>query len=178
MIRFAARTGLRCQEWLALRVGDVSIPARRLTVNDTVQDGRIQQGQAKTSRSHRTIVLSDAALDALRDHGIPDDPEALVFANPNGGVLNLGNFRNRVWNPALDAAGLTRRGPRHLRHTFATLSLTQEPPIAIQHVSRQLGHADISTTLNHYAAWMPQHEEQLLRLLNEAEGIAPVRAVA
>ena len=51
LIRFAARTGLRPQEWLALRAGDLDLSRSRLTVNQTVQDGRIVP-EAKTSRSH------------------------------------------------------------------------------------------------------------------------------
>ena len=176
MIRFAARTGLRPQEWLAVKAGDFDLPARRLTIHRTVQDGRVQEGSAKTRGSHRTVVLSDAALAALYDHGMPANLDAFVFSNQAGGILNLHNWRNRVWNLALDAAGLERRGPKHLRHTFATLALTQSPPIPIQDVQRQLGHTDIATTLNYYTAWMPQQDDRLLRLLNAAEGVPHVAA--
>jgi hypothetical protein len=47
----------------------------------------------------------------------------LLFPGAMGGHLNLGNWRKRVWYPALDKAGLKRRPPYQLRHTFATLSL-------------------------------------------------------
>lgn len=33
------------------------------------------------------------------------------------------NWRTREWYPALDAAVIARRGPYHLRHTFATEAL-------------------------------------------------------
>jgi integrase len=176
-IRFAARTGLRPQEWLALQAGDLDLAHHRLTVRRTVQNGRITDG-AKTSRSHRVIVLSHAAEKALIAHGIPSDPDALVFSNPDGGLLNLHNWRNRVWYPALDAAGLTRRGPKNLRHTFATLALTQDPPVPVQDVQRQLGHEDVATTLRYYTAYMPTQDDRLLRLLNAAEGVPAVRAAA
>jgi integrase len=178
MIRFAARTGLRPQEWFALQAGDVDVAARRLTIHRTVQDGRIQEGSAKTKRAHRRVVLSLAALNALSENGLPDDPQALIFATEDGQLINSANWRNRVWNSALDGAGLERRGPKNLRHTFATLALTQDPPVPVQDVSRQLGHADISTTLDYYAAYMQEQDERLLRLLDEADGIAPIRAVA
>jgi integrase len=178
LIRFAARTGLRPQEWLAVHAGDFNLPARRLTISRTVQNGRIQEGAAKTRRSHRTVVLSDAALDALHAHGLPDNPDALVFTSSDGGLINLHNWTNRVFHPALDAAGVERRGPKNLRHTFATLALSQDPTIPIQDVQRQLGHEDIATTLAYYTAYMPQQDERLLRLLNEAEGIPPVRVAA
>jgi integrase len=47
----------------------------------------------------------------------------LLFTAPEGGHLSLDNWRTRDWYPALDAAGLDRRGPYHLRHTFATEAL-------------------------------------------------------
>jgi integrase len=42
---------------------------------------------------------------------------------PEGGYLPLDNWRNRVWYPALEAAGISKRGPYHLRHMFATEAL-------------------------------------------------------
>jgi integrase len=45
---------------------------------------------------------------------------------PPGGSGDPGSGtsgRTREWYPALDAAGLARRGPYHLRHTFATEAL-------------------------------------------------------
>jgi integrase len=39
-----------------------------------------------------------------------------VFPAPEGGYLSLDNFRTREWYDALDAAGIKRRGPYHLRH--------------------------------------------------------------
>jgi integrase len=47
----------------------------------------------------------------------------LLFPAPEGGYVNLDNFRARDWYEALDAAGMARRGPYHLRHTFATAAL-------------------------------------------------------
>jgi integrase len=40
-----------------------------------------------------------------------------------GGYVQLDTWRNREWYPALDAAGIAKRGPYHLRHTFATEAL-------------------------------------------------------
>lgn len=41
-----------------------------------------------------------------------------------GDYLRLDNRRGRVWYPALEAAGISKRGPYHLRHTFATEALS------------------------------------------------------
>jgi integrase len=166
MIRFAAHTGLRWQELLALQPRDLDLDHQRLTINRAVQDGRIVEGSTKTSRSHRTIPLSNAALDALSEQGIPEDSHALIFGHRDGTLLNLHNFRSRVWYGALDATGLKKRGPSQLRHTFATLALAQGIPIT--DVSRMLGHSDIATTTRYYAGYLPEMDDRLLRLLNAA----------
>ncbi len=44
----------------------------------------------------------------------------LVFPAAMGGHIGLDTWRTREWYPALDAAGISRRGPYCLRHTFAT----------------------------------------------------------
>jgi hypothetical protein len=35
-----------------------------------------------------------------------------------GGHINLDTWRTREWYPALEAAGIDKPGPYHLRHTF------------------------------------------------------------
>ena len=47
----------------------------------------------------------------------------LLFPAPEGSYLGLENWRTRCWYPALEAAGISKRGPYHLRHTFATEAL-------------------------------------------------------
>lgn len=46
----------------------------------------------------------------------------LLFPAARGGH-SLDTWRTREWYPALDAAGIARRGPYALRHTFATEAL-------------------------------------------------------
>lgn len=166
MIRFAAATGLRPGEYLALRWSDVDTLKEEARVNRTVQAGRIVDGIAKTAGSLRAIVLSHRALDALSDLVEPEDRTRLIFQNSAGNVLNWRTWGERAWTPALRGAGLAYRPPYQLRHTFATLALSADTPIPVQDVSRQLGHKHIDTTLKHYTRWMPQQDDRLRRLLN------------
>ena len=47
----------------------------------------------------------------------------LLFPGVRGGHLNLNEFRDDDWTPALKAAGLAHRGPYALRHTCAAFSI-------------------------------------------------------
>ena len=75
-----------------------------------------------------------------------------MFCTSIGTQLDESKLR-KVFNRILDKAGLHRRGPHQMRHTFASLLLQRGEPIT--HVSRQLGHKDASITLRVYAYWLP-----------------------
>ena len=122
---FASETALRPEEWAALERRDVDGDAVR--VERTIVDG-VAKSHGKTSRSRRRVPLStraQAALDSLP----PRIDTPLVFATPRGGPLRLDNWRHREWYPALDAAGVARRGPYALRHTAVTSWLAAGVPI-------------------------------------------------
>jgi integrase len=107
----------------------------------------------KTEGALRTIALPDPALDILAMMPRPLDRSEFVFKAPKGGPISLRNFRGRVWYKALTNAGVGRRPPYQCRHTFATLALAAGADV--YWISRQLGHADIGTTLKHYARFLP-----------------------
>ena len=56
--------------------------------------------------------------------------EQLIFPERSGQLLNLHDWRKHEWKDALEAAGLAYRGPNQVRHTFATLALAANVPIA------------------------------------------------
>ena len=53
----------------------------------------------------------------------------LLFPASLGGPIRLDNWRTRSWYPAVDAAGVERRGPYALRHTAITSWLAAGVPI-------------------------------------------------
>lgn len=82
-----------------------------------------------------------------------------------GTALDESNVRKAL-NRVLDAAGLHRRGPHQMRHSFASLLLQDGAPII--YVSRQLGHKDASITLRVYAHWLPDaSKDKLVNLLDD-----------
>ncbi len=121
MIVFAAATGLRPGEWIALERRDVDRGARVVHVRRSFSYGRLKR--AKTEASLRTVPLQEIALEAL-DRLPPRLETPLLFPSPRGGYLDLHNFRARAWKCAQLAAGIDP--PRRiydLRHTFATFAL-------------------------------------------------------
>ena len=88
----------------------------------------------------------------------------------------------KALNRIFDKAGMRRRGPHQLRHTFASLLLQAGEPVT--YVSHQLGHKDSAITLRVYAHWLPDtHGRRGVDRLDEAAfrpsvapAVAPVPA--
>ena len=114
----------------------------------------------KTDGSLRTVELQGEALDALRPRRIG----GLIFTAPVGGIINLSNFRKRVWKPALEKAKVEYRALDMTRHSFATFALAAGAPV--EWVSAQLGHTNVQTTMRHYARFLPVTSKRNVGLLD------------
>jgi integrase len=67
---------------------------------------------------------------------------------PFDGVLDYNNFMSRIFRPAVNRVGYVGVGFHHLRHTTASLLISQGTPITT--VAGILGHASTQMTLNVY----------------------------
>ena len=112
LVVFAAETGLRPSEWAALERRHVDRARRVLTVHGT-----------KTRGSRREVPLTLRAIAAL-DRSPARLGSPLLFPADRGGVLNLDNWRRRVWAPAVESSGVARPARIYdLRSTFASRAL-------------------------------------------------------
>jgi integrase len=145
MILFAAATGLRPAEWIALEKRDVDRKERVAYVRRSFTRSELKL--LKTEASMRAVPLQARALDALNQvkdgNGSP-----LQFPGERGGYLDIHHFRPYRWRPAQKAAGINPlRRVYDLRHTFATFAL--RAGISTFDLSRYMG-ASLTMIDRHY----------------------------
>ena len=161
MVIFAAATGLRPGEWIALERRDIDRDLHVAYVRRAFSKGRLKV--TKTEASVRAVPLQAIALAALDQlqSGAPCD---LLFPALNGGYLDLHNFRNRNWKPAQFSAGIQPlRRIYDLRHTFATFAL--RAGISTFDLSRYMG-ASLTMIDRHYGHLARDGREHAIRLLD------------
>ena len=165
LVVFACETGLRPQEWQALRWSDVNTSERELTIRGTIRNRKIEEGKAKTKRSLRTVALSDRALAALNSLPRPLRDDPLVFAGRGGAPIGLASFRSRPWKRALAASGIEYREVYAMRDTYATSLLNLG--ISSDLIAAQMGNTP-AIVLKHYGLWQKTSHEKMLDLINDA----------
>ncbi len=118
----------------------------------------------------RRVNLSDELIAALTElrrrrraeylkRGENEIPE-IVFCNESGKRMDRINLVGRYFLKCLEKAGLKRRRFHNMRHTFASLLLTDGAPIA--YVSEQLGHSSIELTVKKYGRLIPGANRKLV----------------
>src|SRR3954468_3783511 len=161
MILFAAATGLRPAEWVALEKRDIDRDQRVVYVRRSYTRGELKL--PKTEGSLRAVPLQARALDALDRSTENDSP--LVFPGDRGGYLDIPHFRPYQWRPAQTTAGISPlRRIYDLRHTFATFAL--RAGISTFDLSRYMG-ASLTMIDRHYGHLARDGREHAIRLLDE-----------
>jgi integrase len=170
LVLFAAATGLRPGEWIALEQRDIDRDARVVYVRRAFRNGRIKC--PKTEGSVRAVPLQAIALEALDQLPAGRDTD-LLFPSVRGSYFDLHNFRTREWKPAQLAAVITPiRRIYDLRHTFATFAL--RAGISTFDLSRYMG-ASLTMIDRHYGHLARDGRDHAINLLDgytNAEGAA------
>jgi integrase len=181
MAYLAAVLGLRWGEDAGLRVGRLDLDDRVLVVAEQVtrgKGGQIFLGAPKSDAGRRALAMPQALADLLAahldEHGLVDDT-AFVFAAPDGGPLHYGNWYHRVWEPAIESAGLDGLTFHDLRRVNATGLVAAG--IDIKTAQTRLGHSSSRLTLELYAQSVARLDREAADALGEAfmPGDAPSR---
>jgi integrase len=186
LILFAAYTGLRPCELVALRVGRLDLlRCTAQVVEAAVEVSRLEWGPVKTHEV-RTVRMPRSVAEEVAASlaGRPHNREALVFTAPMGGPLSRADFVKFYFRPAVRAANEAiaklpkdrRPAPLpeglrfyDLRHTCASLLIAQGA--SVKAVQAQLGHATASITLDTYGHLFPSEMDTLadrLELVRDA----------
>jgi integrase len=155
-------TGLRRSEWLNAKWVDVDLAEKRLVLPKT------------KAGKPRTIPLSDQAVAIIRS--LPDEGRFKTYILPahnfdgrnfsfEGKKDHPMSIPKRQWRRVRKAAGCDDATNHDLRRTASTIVLkkTRDPKTA----QKVLGHADLQTTLKHYATVTEEDQIQAVGALDE-----------
>jgi integrase len=162
LVFVGAYGGLRIGELAGLRRGRVDLLRGTVSVAEIITEvsGRLHFGPPKTRASRRTVGLPRFVVRELAGHlhgnTAPDDH---VFTAPEGGTLRIVAFRNRIWRPATDAAGLAGLRIHDLRHTAVALWIAAGA--SPKEVAARAGHTSVSFTLDRYGHLYPEADTRL-----------------
>jgi integrase len=159
----ALATGMRRGELLALRLADADLDGGgglirvERSLEETAAGLRFKI--PKTAHGRRTISLPSSAVSVLREHrrallemrlalglGKPGD-DALLFGNSDGSPMRP-NQLSWLWRSACKSLKLPRVSFHALRHTHASALIAAGLDVVA--ISRRLGHANPTVTLNIY----------------------------
>jgi site-specific recombinase XerD len=130
-------SGLKLDELLGIRVKDVDIDARRLTIRSNSTGGR-------KPKQNRETIMSEKVAPMLHAFICDRDPDDFVFPGIDGGHMTPRAVQ-KAFKHALQKASIKKGAScNSLRHSFAVHLL--ERGVDIKHVRRLLGHARTETT--------------------------------
>jgi integrase len=175
LVATALYTGMRLSELLGMVWDDIDFG--RACIHVRAQLSMAHTGSParrvapKTEAAHRQIPLTPQLAGLLRERRLAATCSAggaWVFSTRKGTPFSQRNIQRSALHLAADAAGLRVNGARlrfhDLRHTFAS-HLIIDLGLDVVQVSRLMGHASPSTTLNIYA-----------HMFDEARHAADIRA--
>ncbi len=143
LTELGTQVGLRFGELAGLHGRRVDWLRGKIQVIDVVTRQGLRQWP-KSKKSHRVVPVPAGVLAGMSALMAGRPRDVLVFTAPEGGLVTDGHFRDRVWNPAVAAAGIRRFPPRIMRHTAASWLVQDGVPL--YDVQALLGHEDYRTT--------------------------------
>lgn len=151
---FAFGTGMRPEEIIALRWGDIDLASgvvriqRVRTFRGTEREG----SKTHTERDVDLTPLAVAAIKEVKTYTYLKSP--YVFENPvtNSPWHDERSQRDHYWSPTMKRLGIRQRRAYATRHTYATVALMGG--INPAYIASQLGHSNPKMLFETYSRWI------------------------
>lgn len=160
---FALLTGLRKGEILALQWGDIDFEKNMIYVSKSIEHigKRPNAKEPKTENGTRYVPL----LLLLKEKIEPRKgrPDQFIFSDDGGKTPLYEHRYSRLYKNYQRDVGITCTA-QNLRHSYATIAVEED--INPKDLQNALGHADITTTMNVYAAARKRSTEKVAAKLN------------
>ena len=161
IVSLALSTGLRRGELLGLQFGDLDFDRATLRVERSVEETKagLRCKAPKTKRGRRNLTLPSEAIAVLRAHKVkllelrfalgmgPITPTTLVFSTVEGELIRPRNL-TKAWSRVRAALKLPAVSFHAFRHSHASMLI--RAGVDVLTISRRLGHAQASITLDVY----------------------------
>ena len=178
LYHLAIVTGMRQSELLGLKWIDLDWIRKYLKVERQLQrpDGNgVEFISPKTRFGKRSIALGENTMEVLHLHYKRQQVErlaagetwveyGLIFTTSNGTPIHQRNLQ-RDFKALIKQAGLPPIRFHDLRHSAASLLLNNDVPVIV--VSRRLGHARTSITMDVYGHLIPSMQAKAAELIDE-----------
>jgi len=151
LILLAAFCSLRWGELAGLQRRDVDIAMLTVTIDRSLyrlSAGGHAYGPPKSAASRRVVIIPDLIIDQVAEHvatAVGPAPTDLIFTSPEGAPMHHGNFRKRVWLPAVNQAGLTGTHLHDLRH--AGNVMVADAGANLRELMERMGHSTTRAAL-------------------------------
>lgn len=157
---------MRTGEIIGLRWEDIDFKNRTINIKRSIGKGMIST--PKTQSSYREIEILDPLLPYLKDQfKVTGDRKSFVFlASGNQHYFDSNKIRDYSWKRTLAEADIPYRTIYHMRHSFASLMISNGEDILW--VAHMLGHSTPDMTLKKYAKYIKQDTKQRASFLNKS----------
>jgi integrase/recombinase XerD len=160
------RALFQLMRWSGLSIQD-ALTFRRDGLIHRDDKYRVVTQRTKTGTDVSVVIPTSVAKELM---AVPNDNQTFFFWSGVGSKKSIcSNWGKRFIVPCFEAAGIPRNGhmrSHRLRDTFACELLTAG--LAVDDVSRLLGHKSIRTTEKSYAPWVRGRQDRLDVLVMQA----------
>ncbi len=178
LVLTAAYTGIRAGELAALRVRNVDLLHRKVTVAESVAEvaSELHYGPPKNGKV-RTIGIPRFLAELLAEQVIGKEPGDLVFTGPQGAPLRHGTYYGKHFKPTVKRLVRSGELPREirfhdLRHTAAAILIRQG--VHPKAISDRLGHSSIAITMDLYGHLYDDQQTDIAKKLEKVYRSVPV----